>query len=167
MWEKALRNTEILRPVIQGLKTFRETILPYIFLGESGINLGDSIIRKGTVVVEKPAIILPPDSPQFEGFEFEKEMHMEKESLNNFLFLRGVRFPSLKYNNKTSYLDIYEGSLKKAIKFYSDRLEKVENTNTGLITGPEDCWQLSVLIFICSQVIKAMPGDIKKMLEGF
>ena len=127
MWEKALHNTEILRPVVQGLKTFRETSLPYIFLGESSVNLGDSIIRKGTVIVERPSIIMPPNSPQFDGFELEKEMQMEKESFYNFLFLRGVKFPSLKYDNKTSCLDVYEGRLKKAIKFYSDRLEKEED----------------------------------------
>ncbi|NQT22919.1 MAG: hypothetical protein HQ579_05710 [Candidatus Omnitrophica bacterium] len=167
MWEKALHKTEIVRPSIQGLKTFRETNMPYVFLGESSVNQGDTVIRKGMLVVEKPSILLPPNSPQFEGFEFEKDMKVGKDMLTNFLFVRGIRFPSFKYNNMTSVLDIYEGSLKKAIKHYSNILEREENTDTGLMVGPEDCWQFSVLIFICSQVIKSAPNDIKRMLEEF
>lgn len=167
MWEKALSKTEIVRPRICGLKTFSETALPYIFLAESRINKGDTVVRKGEVVVEKPAIILPPDIPFFEGFEFDTEHHFNQDMLTNFLLVRGVRFPSFKYNNKTSSLDVHEGELGKAVKIYSNMLAKQENVETGLIMGPEDCWQFSVLLFICGQVARSASNDIKKFLEGF
>ncbi len=52
-WEKALKYTEIIRPRVEPLNTFRTTHLPYIFLTESSVNVGDSVVRKGEVLVEK------------------------------------------------------------------------------------------------------------------
>lgn len=167
LWEKAITKTEIIRPRVKSLKTFSDTELPYTFLAESSINRGDTVIRKGAVIVEKPSIVLPPNLPKFEGFDFEKDLHFNEDTVTNFLFVRGVKFPSLKYNNRISSLDIFEGNLKKAIKFYSYKLEKEENVDTGLVIGPEECWQFSVLIFICSQVVKSAPNDIRRLLEGF
>lgn len=166
IWEKALAKTEIIRPRVQHLKTFSSTELPYIFLAESSVNQGDTVVRKGNVMVEKPSIILPPDLPQFEGFEFEKEMHLGKDILTNFFLVRGIRFPSFKYNNQTSLIDIHEGRLKKAVEFYSNQLQKEENVDRGLVVGPEDCWQFSILIFISAQIVKSAPNDIRRLLDG-
>ena len=68
-WEKALKNTEIIRPRVKPLNTFKITHLPYIFLAESSVNVGDCVVRMGEALVEKPAIMLPPDSPQLDGFD--------------------------------------------------------------------------------------------------
>lgn len=166
-WEKALKNTEIIRPRVLPLDTFEATRLPYIFLAESIVNNGDTVVRKGAVMVEKPALILPESSPQFEGFDFEKESGFNLDTFINFLLVRGVLFPSLKYDNKTDALDIYSGKLKDAISHYSDKLQKQEDVHTGLIIGPEDAWQFSILIFICSQVARSAEGDVKKILDKF
>ena len=166
-WNKALKNTEIIRTRVQALMTFSNTLVPYIVLCESTIKPGDTVVRKCEVMVEKPSLILPPNLPQFEGFEFEKEFLEDENSLINFLLVRGVSFPSMKYNNKTLSLDIYEGKLKDAIGFYLDQLQQEENVATGLITGPEDCWQFSVLIFIAAQITKNADTDVKRLLEEY
>ncbi len=166
-WEKALGKTEIIRPRIQELLTFSTTVLPYIFLSESSINVGDSVARKGEVLVEKPSLILPLGLPQFEGFELKKELHIDESMLVDFLVVRGIKFPSLKYNNKTYSLDIFEGRLKKAMEHYHDKLQREENMTTGLIVGPEDTWQLSVVIYICTQVVKSAGGDITRLIDEF
>ncbi len=165
-WNKALKNTEIIRSRVHGLMSFKETYVPYVLLSESSINWGDTVVRKGEVVVQRPSLILPPHVPQFEGFEFE-DKGVDENSFINFLLVRGVTLPSMKYNNKTSSLDIYEGNLKKAISYYKDRMQKEENVHLGLLTGPEDCWQFSVLIYICSQIIKNADTDIKNLLREF
>ena len=164
-WEKALENTRIIRSRAQELHTFSDTKLPYVFLAEAIVNAGDTVVRKGDVLVDRPAIILPSNLPQFEGFDFEGEFG--NDMVTNFLIVRGVTFPSMKYNNKTNSLDIFEGHLEKAIGYYSDMLQKKEDVHSGLIVGPEDCWQFSVLIFLCSQVAKSANNDIKKLLEHF
>ncbi len=167
MWDKALRNTEIVRSRVQSLKTNMETQVPYVLLSESSINVGDTIVRKGQVVVEKPSIIMPPYQPLLNGFEFGEESHFNKDTLINFLLVRGISLPSLKYDNITNSLDIREGKLSLAIKHYQEDLQKKEDVHSGLIIGPEDCWQLSLLIFICAQISKNAESDIRKLLEEF
>lgn len=166
-WEKALKHTKIIRPRPKDLLTFEATEVPYIFLSESLVNLGDTVVRKGQVMVEKPAIILPSNLPHFEGFDFEKEFHSGQDMVLNFLLVRGVTFPSLKYNNKTYSLDIYEGHLEKAIGHYSDKLQQGEDVINGLVAGPEDSWQFSILIYVATQIMRSADSDIKRLLERF
>ena len=166
-WEKALKFTEIVRPRVEPLAVSVATELSYIFLAESLVNVGDTVVRQGKVVVEKPSIILPSNLPQFEGFDAEEESFWNSLMMTNFLLVRGVRFPSMRYNNKTESLDIYEGRLREAIHRYHQDLRKKENVSTGLIVGPEECWQFSILIFIASQVMRQAEGDLKKLWEKF
>ena len=165
IWEKALKHTEIIRPRVKPLDTFKTTHLPYIFLAESSVNLGDCVVRKGEVLVEKPSIMLPPDSPQLEGFDFKDVLKFQQDMIINFLLVRGIGFPSLKYNNKTYSLDIFEGRLSQAIEKYTRELQKEENVTSGLIIGPEDCWQFSVLIFVCMQILRSADHDIKSFIN--
>ena len=166
-WEKALKSTEIIRPRIQPLQTFEATQIPYVFLAESVVNPGDTVVRKGEVAVEKPSIILPPHLPQFEGFEFDQKISGVEDYLSTFLLVRGIRFPSMKYENKIASLDIREEKLSKAVESFSRALQQQENVSTGLVIGPEDCWQFSVLIFICSQITRSAEGDIRKLFDRF
>lgn len=160
-WEKAVKFTEIIRPRVQPLSTNSDTAIPYIFLAKSLINEGDTVVRSGEVLVEKPLIALFSGSPQFEGFDFEKEADFNKDIFMNFLIVRGIKFPSMKYNNITHSLSVYEGKLESAIKYHLDKLERMEDVHTGLLTAPADSWQFATLIFICNQVIKSADNDIK------
>ncbi len=163
-WNKALQQTEIIRARVKPLMSFAQTLVPYILLSESSINEGDTVIRRGEIDVAKPSIIVPPNSPQFKGFEFEKD-HFEDNSVINFLLVRGVGFPSLRYDNHTHALHIYEGRLSEAIKKYQSELEQTEDVHSGLIIGPEDCWQFSLLIFIASQIVRNADQDIRDLLK--
>lgn len=166
-WEKALKRTEITRPRVQPLHTFEATHLPYIFLAESQVNSGDTVVRKGEILVEKPSIVLPMNLPQFEGFDFEESLQMNEELLKTFFLVRGVSFPSMKYNNKVDALDIFEGNLAKAREHYGNLLERTEDVHTGLIIGSEEIWQFSVLVFICDQVEKSADGDFRKLFNNY
>lgn len=166
-WEKALKNTRIIRSRAQELQTFSDTTVSYVFLAEALVNRGDTIVRKGEVLVEKPAIIMPSNLPFFEGFDFEKEFGSGQDMVTNFLLVRGVAFPSMKYNNKTNKLEIYDGRIEKAIEYHSDMMQRKEDVYSGLVVGPEDCWQFSVLIFLCSQIVRSADGDIRRLMEYF
>ena len=166
-WNKALAQTEILRFRISYLSAFEITVIPYILLAESTVNLGDTILRQGKVLVHKPAIILPEDMPQFEGFEFEKDYQVNADMVRMFLLVRGISFPSLKYEHEISKLDIYEGSLEKAKAYFKQELERTEDAETGLIIGPEDTWQFSLFIYIGLLIGKSLPSDLRKLWERF
>ena len=47
LWEKAQRKTEIIRGRVKGLSTFHSTQVSYLFLAESSVNEGHTIIREG------------------------------------------------------------------------------------------------------------------------
>ena len=163
-WEKAVKQTEIVRSRVKPLSNISATRLPYIFLAESCVNIGDTVVRKGEVLIEKPSIILPSDLPQFEGFESEKDgQDLDPNGIINLLLVRGVRFPSMRYNNKTHSLDIFEKKLSEAMTHYLHLLEREENVSSGLLIGPEDCWQFSVLIFILNQVSRQADQDIQQV----
>ena len=166
-WAKALKNTEIIRPRVHGLMARKDTQVPYIMLSESTINLGDTVVRKGEVLVERPALLLPPASPQLDGFEFDHADQFSQDAFMNFLLVRGIALPSMRYNNTTNSIDVFEGNLTRAVGSYREFLQQEENVTTGLITGPEDCWQFSVLVYICSQVARNAESDIRNLLKDF
>jgi hypothetical protein len=167
LWEKAQQKTEIIRGRVKSLPTFKHTRVPYIFLGESTLNEGHTIVRKGKILIEKPMIVLPEDLPQFEGFDLEEDVDIGPGSLQMFFLMRGIRFPSLKYNNTIDNLELEEGSLSKTVDKYKRSLEKVENVRTALILGPEDCWQFSILLYMASLVGRSVRTDISNLLDRF
>jgi hypothetical protein len=166
-WEKALRETNIIRSRIMGLQTFNETHVPYILLSPSTINEGDTVVRTGEVLVHRPSLVLPPNIPQLEGFNFDNENSFEEDSMINFLMVRGISLPSMKYDNKIFSLNVFEGKMEDAVEVYCNRLQKEENTSTGLLCGPDQLWQLSLLIFICSQIVKNSSIDIRRLLDEY
>ncbi|MFH1846113.1 MAG: hypothetical protein ABH869_00975 [Candidatus Omnitrophota bacterium] len=167
LWEKAQERTEVIRGRVKSLPTFMITKVPYIFLTESVINEGHTVIRQGKVIVDKPLIFLPEDLPQFEGFDFEENFDLEQGAVQMFFLMRGIRFPSLKYNHCLEKLDLEELSLTKSIEKYKNQLERKENTTTALIIGPEDCWQFSVLIYMAALVGRCAKTDIINFMDKF
>lgn len=165
LWDKARKRTEILRMRLQDLATFETTVVPYIFLAESSVNAGDTVIRKGQVLVERPSITLPGFSPQFKGFEFEPDLHLNDDALATFLLVRGIHFPSLKYRHQLSALDLLEGSLQRAVSRFEDQLKRAEDTKTGLVVGVEDAWQFSILLLVGALVVRSAEGDLRRILE--
>ena len=164
IWQKALKNTQILRMRLARLDSYSGTELSYVFLAESEINIGDTIVRKGTVEVDKPLIYLSDGSPQFYGFEFEEKLKISTETIKTFLLLRGVNFPSFKYTHN-SQIEVCEGPLDDSIEKYSDMLAKQENVDTGLVVGLADYWQFCILVYVANLVAKSVPYEIKKLLE--
>jgi hypothetical protein len=165
LWEKAQEKTEVIRGRAKGLLTFSQTKVPYIFLGESAVNEGHTVIRKGEILIEKPMIVLPENMPQFDGFEFEEEMDVDMDAVQMFFLMRGLRLPSLKYNNMLQELDLEEEPLSKAIEKYKKKLEKEENVNTALVVGPEDCWQFSILLYMGALVGRCAKTDIINLMD--
>lgn len=167
LWDRACKRTEILRLRMQDLATFDATSVPYVFLAESSMNTGDTVVRRGQVVIERPSIVLPNFSPQFDGFELEETLHLNPSALSTFLLVRGVQFPSLKYRHVTSSLDVMERSLHDASKQWLDQLKRAEDIQTGLVIGPEDAWQFSVLLLTGALVVRSAEGDLRRIIDNW
>ena len=165
LWDKARKRTEILRMRLQDLSTFEATAVPYLFLAESSVNPGDTVVRKGQVVIQRPAIVLPNFSPQFEGFDFESDLHVSDDAVATFLLVRGIQFPSLKYHHQVSSLEVCERSLQQAADRYTQQLASAEDITTGLVIGPEEAWQFSILLLVGALVVRSADGDLRRILE--
>ena len=165
LWDNARSRTEILRLRLQDLATFEATVVPYIFLAESSLNQGDTVIRKGQVVIERPSIVLPNFSPQFEGFEFDKTVQLNNDAVATFLLVRGIQFPSLKYRHQVSSLDVLEQPLQQAINRMTEQLTMAEDITTGLLIGPEEAWQFSLLLLVGALVVRSAEGDLRRILD--
>lgn len=164
-FDKALKETDIIRSRIRSLETFEDTRVPYIILSASSINPGDTVVRQGEVLVQKPSLILPAHIPQFEGFDADDLPDVGSDAMINFLLVRGISLPSLKYNNTVVSLDIFEGGVQEAVKHHGNRLESREDTSTGLLVGPEDVWPFSLLVFICAQIANNSSLDMRRLME--
>ena len=167
LWDNARKRTEIIRLRLQDLATFDATVVPYCFLAESSLNRGDTVVRRGSVVIERPGIILPNLSPQFEGFPFDPDLHLSDDALSTFLLVRGIQFPSLKFRHQLSSLDVVERSLQQAIQEQADRLAAAEDIATGLVVGPEEAWQFSILLLVGALVVRSAEGDLRRILEAW
>ncbi len=166
LWQRAVDKTEILRGRLRLLLTFAPTVLPYIYLAESAVNISDVVVRKGKVIVEKPLLILPGNLAQLEGFQIDASgFQLSNDAVATFLLMRGVSFPTMKYSNETHKLEVVPGPLSKVISEYKKDLQKKEDIATGLIVSPEDCWQFSILIYISMQVSKSIPEDIRNIIR--
>jgi len=75
--------------------------------------------------------------------------------------------PSMKYSNKTYSLDIFEGGLARAVSHFANQLEREEDVACGLVTGREEVWQFSLLIFICSQVARNSDVDLRRLMDDY
>jgi len=164
-WDQARKRTEILRMRLKDLSSLEATVIPYIFLAESSVNQGDTVVRKGSVRIERPAIVLPDFSPQFEGFEFEQESGMNPDAVATLLIVRGIHFPSLKYHHQLASLNVMDGALSKSIITVQDQLQRAEDINTGLVVGSEEAWQFSVLLLVGAMIVRQADGDLRRILE--
>jgi hypothetical protein len=163
-WQKAVKNTEIERSYLGHLNSSSTTTLSYIMLSESTLDSSDTVIRKGKVDITRPIIYLPDNNPMFEGFELSSR-DISDSSILNFLLLRGINFPSLKYQNSVYSLDIDSSSLSDVVKKSKRELQMSEDVKAGLIVGPDDCWQYSLIVYVAALASKSASNDIKKYLD--
>lgn len=164
-WQKTLEETQIVRFYRYRLSNSEATTLPYIFLGASDINIGDTVVRKGKIVVDRPLILLPKNMPQFLGFDLDEDLQVDQDALRFFFMVRGIHFPSLKYKHEFSTIDVIEGSSKDNIVPFKSELEIKEDLSTGLIVGSADYWQLSILLYVTLVIGKSTPSDLGKFLD--
>jgi len=164
-WERATKETEIIRGRKRLLSPCRTEELSYIFLSESEVNIGDTLVKKGKVCIHQPSIILPHHTPRFEGFGFEEECGVNNEMVQTFLLVRGVTLPSLDFTNEMAGMDLREGSLQKAVKYYLEEFEKAEDIDTTLIGGPGEFYHFSILVFVAAMVGRSASSDLNKLLD--
>jgi len=165
LWEESLKQTEIVRLPIKRLLTFGSTQFEYIFLAPSLVNKGDTVVRKGKMDVDKPALILPKEGPAFEGFDSADASGIHDDQMRSFFYMRGISFPNFTYKNESYELDLFEGSLAKAEKAYTEQVRAHEKISTGIVIGKDTSWQFSLLLMGCSMIDAHIDTDLRAILN--
>jgi len=155
-FKRALSETEIHRHSRSRLLTVGTTELPYVLLGESMVNLGDTVVRRGIVRIEQPRIVVMGRPHQFEGFD-------EEETPGLMLALgRVASFPPGKYSNIDTQLDVYEGRLEAALGHYQEKMR--DDQLTGLLSGPVDVWACSLMVYVFAMAVQSAPADLRDLV---
>lgn len=162
----AVRTTKILRARKNYLFTFGNTRLPYVIIANSLINAGNSVIRTGEVVVEKPQIIISNDSSAFEGFEIDRSS-VDLDQVKFALMSRGISFPQMNYKNSTQFLEVVNDKIEVIIERQMNQFEDNNDSRVGLIQCREDSWNLSLLHYVLTQVIRSSTSNMQEYLERY
>lgn len=166
-WNRVLKETKIIRHRLPFLSSSDLTELNYIFLGASLVNPGDTVVREGKILVDKPMILLPKHFPQFQDFDLDEELGVNEDFFRSFLLIRGIRFPSLKYKHEVSTVDVFESDVDEAASHFGNLLERKEDIETGLVVGPTDAWQFSILLYINMLMQSSVERNINDLFDDF
>lgn len=161
-FRRAQKDTVIHRERESTLFTFGSTKLPYVFMAESAINKDDTILRLGEINTDKPMILTGENLPNISGFGDEYEGQEEQMRI---VLGRGFNFPGLNYRHEGSQLEVVSKSFERVLDEYQNNFEKERNNRTALISGPEDCWALSILIYAAAMTHKSAESNFKDIME--
>lgn len=165
-WKEALKKTKIVRSRYAKLNTFSKTVLPYILVSKSLVNVNSTVVREGKVEVSPVMIHLPDGSPIFNGFNFFETTEYSEEVVKTFLLIRGIKLPSLKYSNEEVKLDVIEKGVEEVVKEYQQKLACREDLETAIIVGLGDVWQFSLLVYILSNIARSAESDVRNIFSS-
>jgi len=163
---KAISRTKILKSRKNLLFTFGNTILPYLIIADSSINKGHTVVRRGEVNVERPRIFFAGEEAIFEGFEFGKDDN-DIDNIKYALMCRGISFPNLTYKNSTTSLEVLNSKSDDVIYKSLNELEDVNDIRTSVIVCDESLWNLSLLHYVFTQVIRSSSSNLKEYMERY
>ncbi|MBF0198755.1 MAG: hypothetical protein HQL32_13650 [Planctomycetes bacterium] len=161
-FKQAAEQSKIHRQRKSALFTFGATRLPYYFVAPSAINEGDTVIRKGEISTEKPALITGDNLPHFSGFGEDYDAHERQMSV---IFGRGFHFPQLNYQNHSGSLEVVSKEEQKVLDELLQALDNEHDSLTAVVSGPEDSWALSILFYAGEMTRQSAPGNVKEMFE--
>jgi hypothetical protein len=160
-FSRAIEETEVHRGRRSRLLTVGSTELPYILLNRSLVHKGDTVVRRGVLKVEEPAIMLMQRPHQFEGFGD------ESGDPNEALVAIGrlARFPPARYTNREVQMDVEDKPLDAVLRDLDHFLDENCDERTGLISGPVEIWHLSLMVYVGHMIRQSAGGDFTDLIK--
>lgn len=157
------QRTEIIRDYQAMLHTFGDTELHYLLVADHPGFADRSITRQGTMVLQRPQILLPGRSgPDFgEGFE-----HGDSLPGEALYVLRALRLPYSRVSNRVvAEENIEYGTVDAVLDRFYDDLDNRNDRKTGLIKGVAAGADISLMYYAVAQMIKSAPDNVKHFFE--
>ncbi len=155
-------QTEIIREYQKVLFTFGDMELPYVFLAQNKSFPDRTLIKRGTIVLQRPHILLPDyHTPEFEGFE--KLRDLPKEAAYIF---RAAKIPYSHITNKLMTGEKVEyAQIGEVIDRFYEKMEQRNDTETGLIKGPIEGVDIALIRYSFGLAVKSAPENINEFFE--
>lgn len=155
------RETQIIRARKNLLYTFGATRLPYICLSEKKDQANTILLRKGQITADRPTIAFPGYDFTIEGFDLKPE---EMETVKVILSRRVEIQPTTLTHNPESP-QILAGPIESAIERIVQALDEANDIRTAVIRAPDEVWNLSLLLYAGTQILRSAPSNISEHLD--
>jgi len=161
----AVRQTEILRAPKQSLYTFGMTNINYYLLtrpvySELVGSTGETVIREGRVVAERPRIVTPYYLSRLEGFSLEARRYFEALVREYGQHIAGLFYT---YKNEPKELNIVSDNLLAVVDKLNAEIDKRGDNLAAIIKGEDELWDVSLLKFIFELTRHSLDDNISQL----
>lgn len=163
--EYAALHTEILRHPKQSLSTFGVTNIYYYLVTEPAYSeltgdVGETVIREGRVIADRPKIVTPYYLSRLDGFSYDARRYFEM--LHR---MHGADAPGLfyTYKNDSKGLNIVSDSWPAVVAKLNDEIDRKGDPLTSIIKGQDELWDVSLLKFIYEITSRSLPHNISQL----
>ena len=162
---EAILHTEILRSPKQSLYTFGTTNIYYYLVTEPAYSdivkdTGETVIREGRVIAERPKIVTPYYLNNLEGFSPEARRYF-RALLEEF----GADSSGLyySYRNEPKDFNIVSDNLVTIVARLNSEIDRKNDPLTAIIKGEDTLWDVSVMKFIYEMTRNSIPSNLNDL----
>ncbi len=163
--EYAVRRTVVLRPPKQRLATFGTTNIYYYLVSEPSYaepetESGETVIREGRIIAEKPKIVTPYYLAHLEGFGAEARKYFDTLMRDH-----GANAPGLfyTYRNEPKQLNVVADNLLSVVGKLNAEIEQSGDPLTSIIKAYDPLWDVSLMKFIFEMTQHSLESNIRQL----
>ncbi len=161
----AVARTEILRAPKQGLFTFGTTNIYYYLVTEPIYTeitkkTGETVIREGKVIAERPRIVTPYFLTNLEGFSDNARHYFDQ-----LIKMYGKNAPGLlyAYRNEPKQMNIVSDNIQTVIEKLNAEIDKSGDPLKAIIKGIDELWDVALFRFIFEMTNRSVGDNINQL----
>ncbi len=160
--EYAVSHTEILRPPRQTLSTFGATNIYYYLVTEPsyrdfGEGEGETVVREGRVLAERPRVVTPAYLVNMEGFGEHAKRYLEMVTREHGPHAPGIFYG---YRNEPKEMNIVSSDMSTVVRKLEEEIDKEGGPLTTIIKGVDELWDVSLLKFIFDMTSYSLGSNV-------
>jgi len=162
---EAVSRTEIIHAPKQNLMTFGTTNIYYYLVTEPTYrdiapDTGETVVREGRVIAERPRIVTPYYLSHLEGFSTDARRYLE-----HLIREHGAHVPGLLYGyrNEPKELNIVSDNLKAVVEKLVAGIEERKDPLTAVIRGIDELWDVALIRFIYEMTSRSIGDNMNEL----
>ena len=160
--EYAIGQTVVLRPPKQKLTTFGTTNIYYYLVtepsyGELVQEEGETVVREGRVLAERPRVVTPSYLANIEGFGEHARRYLQMLIEEHGPHAPGIFYG---YKNEPKDTNIVTSDLDSVVHRLEERIDKEGDPLATIIKGVDELWDVSLLKFISDMTRYSLTNNV-------